>query len=369
LPVWAAKLNEDHFADRFFGTRWERCLPEAVYAQYCRADEAAYERGPTKQLANTFPKIIDGHESEPSPAYYEALACSPLGNELVLELARCTIDAEQLGVDETSDLLGIGLSSNDAVGHLFGPYSHEALDMTVRTDQQLSAFLNWLDARVGLGHCLIVVTADHGVGLEPEYARELRLGGGRVDPRKVMDDVESALVRRFGAPSDGRPFVTGFKAPWLYLNMVVLDEMEIARAEAARIGAAALAGHTGHVPRAGIAGAYPGVPAELAEAATDDPIAACALQSTFPGRSGEIYVHLEPFWGFSSLAAEHSSANSYDRHVPILILGSRIAAGRYSQPADPCDLAVTLAMLLDLAPPVNATGRVLREAITDSAAR
>ncbi|HEY3246573.1 MAG TPA: alkaline phosphatase family protein [Phycisphaerae bacterium] len=386
LPGWLAQLNEQRIADRFYGARWERCLPESIYAQYARADDAPYERGPSVHLSNTFPKVIGGEQSRSEtddsrkvvlpPDYYEALSATPFANELVFDVVRRLIEAEDLGVARGNsaadgaapDLVVIGLSANDAVGHLFGPFSHEVLDMAVRTDRQIGEFLNWLDRRVGLEHCLVAVTADHGAGLESEYAQELRLGGGRVEPKKLIEDVEAALTQRCGPAGGGRHYVLGLKAPWLYLDSVLMVEKEIAGPEAARVAASALA-HLGSIPRPGIGAAYPGDLPYLREAALADPIAACALYSAYEGRSGDVYVHLAPFWAFSTQAAEHSSANSYDRHVPILLSGPGVKPARYSQEVDVCDLAVTLAALLEIEPPVNAAGRVLNQALLETAPR
>jgi hypothetical protein len=47
----------------------------------------------------------------------------------------------------------------------------------------------------------------------------------------------------------------------------------------------------------------------------------------------------------------------------MIIMGAGIAAGRYPQPATPADIAPTLAELLRVQPPSNATGRVLLEAL------
>jgi len=44
-------------------------------------------------------------------------------------------------------------------------------------------------------------------------------------------------------------------------------------------------------------------------------------------------------------------------------MGAGVIPGRYLEPATPADIAPTLAALLRITPPPNATGRVLIEAI------
>jgi arylsulfatase A-like enzyme len=64
-----------------------------------------------------------------------------------------------------------------------------------------------------------------------------------------------------------------------------------------------------------------------------------------------------------TIPATHGSPYNYDTHVPLIIMGQGIGAGRYQQSATPADLAPTLAALLRIQPPSNATGRILMEAL------
>jgi predicted AlkP superfamily pyrophosphatase or phosphodiesterase len=96
-----------------------------------------------------------------------------------------------------TDLLTISFSSNDLVGHAFGPYSQEVQDMTLRLDRTLAELFNYLDKKIGLDHIIIALTADHGVGPVPEQVRALGYGG-RVDAKLAIDAVTLALNQRFG---------------------------------------------------------------------------------------------------------------------------------------------------------------------------
>ncbi len=364
LPDCAARLNRAQIADRYFHKRWDRALPESEYARVCHADDAAHERGRSAGLTNVLPKTIAQDLNERTAEYYEAVFTSPFGNELVFELARAVVDDEQLGQDDAPDLLGISLSSNDAVGHAFGPHSHEVLDITVRTDRQLGEFLDWLDRAVGLSRCLVALTADHGVAPAPEYARDLRLGGGRVDVAGLLADIEDALSEPLAAASlkggqhSGQRAVK-LKGPWLYLNHSALASRGIPATDAAARAARAAAKSDG------IARALVEADWSAAGASADSPIAFHARQSSFPGRSGDVYVHTSPYWAFGGNCAEHGTAHAYDRHVPLLIYGRAIQPLKSSALVDVCDLAVTLAALLHVPPPPAATGAPLAAVVDE----
>src|SRR5213078_1292588 len=100
--------------------------------------------------------------------YYNALYCSPFGNDLLLDLAKRAIDAEHLGLRDAPDLLVVSFSCNDPIGHVWGPDSQEVLDVTLRSDRVVKQLLDFLDARVGRGRYVVALTADHGICPLPE---------------------------------------------------------------------------------------------------------------------------------------------------------------------------------------------------------
>ena len=114
---------------------------------------------------------VDGGESAPGPSFYTQLGYSPLGNELILETALAAIEAMELGRDDIADLLCVGFSSNDLIGHNFGPGGVETRDVLLRTDQQIARLLETLDETVGRGRYVFLLSSDHGVSTIPEVAR------------------------------------------------------------------------------------------------------------------------------------------------------------------------------------------------------
>ena len=96
-----------------------------------------------------------------------------------------------------------------------------------------------------------------------------------------------------------------------------------------------------------------------------DAVARRVLHGYNQKRSGDVVIIQEPFKYISSggVGATHGTPYGYDTHVPLVIMGGGLAPGRYLTPATPADLAPTLARLLGVEPPSNATGRVLSEAL------
>jgi hypothetical protein len=233
LPEWVGEFNGAGSVTQYFGASWHRILPESAYAILGPADEPAERIKPG--FDRTFPHLVNGGEAEPGDDFVEALEYSPFHNEIVLAFAKEIVRNEGLGDDLVPDILGIGLSANDRIGHAFGPDSHEVLDVTVRTDRGLSDFFDFLDVEVGLENVVVVLTADHGVAPMPEVIARENPGAGamRLLPRTVREAAEGALVAAFGA-APVEQWVTWHDGPNVYLNLAALT------AAAVPVSAAAL---------------------------------------------------------------------------------------------------------------------------------
>ncbi len=371
LPEWVEKFNAARPADKFFGARWERLVSEAEYMRRAGEDAPAWESvGGNKAVA--FPHVVTGGASAPDRNFYDALNYSPFSNDLLLDFAKQAITNEALGADADTDVLSVSFSANDIVGHRFGPYSHEAMDMTLRVDRQIAALLDFVDARVGLRNTLVAFTADHGVAPVPEHAAALNLPGVRVKSSEVVAAMRSAIKARYGRAGaedaaadyiqsyrDGDRTRDAFTNASIYFNTVALARDGISREEVERVaGEAAMT-----VP--GIVRYYTRTQLQRGAVSPHDPLARRALNGFNAQRSGDVVVISGAFKYLtdSMITATHGSPYSYDTHVPLIMMGIGLAPGRYMQPAAPSDIAPTLAALLRVGAPSNSTGRILAEAI------
>jgi predicted AlkP superfamily pyrophosphatase or phosphodiesterase len=367
LPDWVLKFDEGHPADKFFGARWERLLPEAEYLKRAGPDTPAYEKVTSAGDTNAFPHVITGGESKPGPKFYEALDPTPYANDLVLNFAKEAIRNEQLGKDDDTDVLTISFSGNDYVGHRYGPYSQEVMDVTLRFDRQLAELLDFVDAQVGLRNTLIAFTADHGVAPIPEHATEMGLAAGRIRNADVIKELRNAIEARY-KPAAGVDYILKydddgtmrdaltngnlyFDLPALKRDNINLDEIErLACDTAIRIR--------------GIARCYTRAQLEQGDVPDNDPVARRVLHGFNAKRNGDLILVPEPFYYLnSSDLASHATPYAYDTHVPLVIMGPGVVPGRYFESCTPADIASTLAVLLRTQPPSNSVGRVLKEAL------
>lgn len=168
LSGWGKEFNAAHLGDKHRGETWlNHKVPE----------DAAESYG----------------DSTASP-----FTTSPIGNEIVELLAERASEAEQLGRHETTGVLASSFSSNDLVGHEYGPYSPEVHDISLQTDRLLCKLFLALDRQVGLEDTLIVLTADHGVAPTAQESEDRHMPGGRMPAATPRAAIQNALVARFG---------------------------------------------------------------------------------------------------------------------------------------------------------------------------
>ncbi len=323
LPGWVEAFNQRKPADRYYGQDWET--------------------GGKVFLSLT------SRSGEPDEEFYNRLVFSPYGNEIVLAFAQELVRREGLGRDEVTDFLFLGFSSNDAVGHRWGPYSEEVADMTLRTDEQMATLLEFLDEQVGTGNYWLVLSADHGVAPTLAQARAQGLPAKNVDARGVLERVERALDDEFGA---GDWLLPG--APPLTLNRETLEQNGVGLRRALHGAGGAVLGVEG--VRGYVA---------TGEVRLEPELAIAVRLSLYRGRSPDLYFVLEPFALVNGErgGTTHGSPYAYDTQVPLIFYGPAFRAGVYPEKVSPIDLAPTLAAALRINPPALSSGNVLAQAL------
>jgi predicted AlkP superfamily pyrophosphatase or phosphodiesterase len=330
-------------------TWYMRALPPWVAAQNAKRSADRYLGKPWTPLGATQP--LHTMTSKPDAMYYSRMETSPFGNEIVEEMAELAIENEKLGTHANTDVLAVSFSSNDLVGHTYGPDSPEARDMSITTDRLLGKLFAYLDKKVGMRNVLVALTADHGVAPVPEVSARRKMPGGRMKDSDVINAVERRLTEKFGRGK----WSVGKGGEQIYLNPQLVDQYG---GPAVRAAAADALRNIPHIYRV-----Y--TREQLLQGDTgQDKVSRRVLNGYHPVRGADLVVVLEPYYVFGNTAATHSSPFNYDTHVPVLLMGPGVKPGRYHQAAAVNDIAPTLATILEVEVPAGSMGRVLSEALT-----
>ena len=342
LPAWVEDFNARRDLDAYLGTVWAPLPVDAA-----ALEEVAIERVDLGPLAATFPHPFGGLQPVADPTFYAALTVSPWLDVYLARFAEHLIETQGLGGDAIPDVLALGFSSLDLVGHQYGPNSREALDTVLRLDRTLGELLDFVDRRVGLDRVVVGLSGDHGVPPLPEFRERHGLSGTRAGAAEIvcLQQVGEQLAARFG------------EGPWLlpgpFLNTDRLERAGLAYATVERAAADLL-------------GACPSVErvwtrSELLEDTSDtaahDDLRPLFVNGFHPDRSPDLTLQFEPFFvPTRTTAATHGSAWPYDTWVPLVIRSAGLGAARVEQSVRSVDMAPTLAALAAITVPEGLDG-------------
>lgn len=355
LPAWLQEFNDRRLAREFLQRTWEPARPIETYVE-TRPDRNPYERPLPGLFRATFP--MDLAEIMKTPGRDAGvLGITPFGDELLFELAKTVLTAEELGQGEVTDMLMIGLSAADIIGHFFGPASKQIQDYYIRLDEYLADFLAFLDERFEREDYLIVMTADHGAHYVPQYLHDHRIPTGHSNFHTRLNEIlreqlASHLERRFGAE-----LLLAISAMNVYLDrerMRVLHlDPEVVRAETVRF-------------LRSLDFVADAISVDLFEQSEfTEGVRGLMMQNYFRPRSGDVMLWMTPHTrgdlgtGFTG----HGTPWTTDTHVPILFYGYDIPHGQSSASVAPSDIASTLAILMNSPFPSGNTGSPLNDLI------
>jgi hypothetical protein len=338
-PPWLTEFNRRALLDRHFGFAWEPLVAPAQLPSGLglEPDPAGNDR--------PFHHPLGGLSLAPDSRWYRAVADTPLIDAHVFELARALIKAEDLGRDRWPDFLAVTLPATDFVGHDYGPDRHELVDTVMRVDRELGAFLEWLDATIGLEHVLVSFTSDHGVDRSPEVMQRHGIEARRLDWELITCVQRAGL--EVGEHFGGLRFDRGLRLDADDLASKGLDPDQV---KAALIEALEMC--------PGVARVHDG--AALATRSDLDQIEQLYAAGYCPGRSPDLLLQpVEHLTMTRNAVATHGTPYDYDTRVPWIVCWQNRAPGRVDAPVRSVDVAPTLASYvgLDLEETVDGANR------------
>ncbi|MDO9441462.1 MAG: alkaline phosphatase family protein [Beijerinckiaceae bacterium] len=288
---------------------------------------------------------------------FAAFRASPEQDTYTLRLAFGLIDDLKLGRGPATDIISIGLSANDYVGHTFGTAGTEMCIQQFALDQALGQFFRKLD-RTGVDY-VVMLTADHGGHDLPERHRMNAMPmEQRVDPALLPQSLSDAIGLKTGIK--GNIILGEGAAGDLYFAP------ELSPSSRNKAKAEALAILQPHPQVQAVFARDQIMRAPLPSGPPESWSLLEEVRASFdPARSGDLFVVLKP--RVTSIAdptkgyvATHGSPWDTDRRVPILFWRRDMA--RFEQPlgVETVDILPTLGSLIGLTvPPQEIDGRCL----------
>jgi predicted AlkP superfamily pyrophosphatase or phosphodiesterase len=358
-PQWWESFYTSKPQDKWFRQRWNTLLEPKVYERSLPDGQTWSSQ--SRNMSRGMGHMYGLGEEKPGRMYYGTLLSSPFGDEATVDFALTMMKGEGIGANPKGvpDMLGISFSGHDYINHQYGPESVQSQDHLIRLDREIARFFDAVDASVGRGNVLAVLTADHGFVNAPESNAARRFDAARIDPTALRNTVNALAEKQFGIAKVATQHMTG---GWT-LDYKAIAEKKLSREEVEDFVTRAV------IEQPGIAFAYSRT--QLTRGTLPNTrVTKLAQRAWNQSMAVDVMIITKPFFFFASpprdgqnpTACTHGSPYGYDTHVPLMWHGPQwIKPGRVTQYGEVVDIAPTLAALLRTRMTSGNEGRVLGE--------
>ena len=348
LPAWVDSFNSKDPVKNYMRQKWSTLYPKNTYLQSDQ-DDQAYEGKFKGDSTTAFPHNLDSSYKIAKSSF----RYTPGGNTLTLDFAKNAIDGYHLGQGEFTDFLTINCASTDYVGHQFGINSIEIEDTYLRLDQDLAAFFDYLDDKVGKGEYTVFLTADHGAAHAIWYSQNHDIPADYWNPQPVVDSLNRILGQDFQTPN----LVDTISNYQVTFNMRTIRQKKLDFNSIKKTALDWLRQQPGIT--------YALDMANVGETAVAEPVRSMVMNGYYYKRSGAIQLVLNAGWfeSHGKTGTSHGTWNPYDTHIPLLFMGWGVRQGHTHQQVYMTDIAPTVAALLHIQMPNGCVGKPITEVL------
>ena len=345
LPDWVNNFNNEDNLEKYLED-WVPFEEITNYDNY-EIDDNNYEKQFKGKDNSAFPYSIKSLMKHND--CFDMIKETPYGNSMTTDFAIEAIINENLGKSGFTDVLTIGYSSTDYVGHNFGVASVETQDVYIRLDREIAKLLSFLDKEIGENQYTLFLTGDHGVLEIPAFLSDSGVNATAISKEDLTEKALRKLYNVFAIEDE--KFIVNVENNQIYLNderirelnldkNIIIDELvEILQSFDF------------------ITNAYS---AEFILNSQNLSGYEKLIQNGFhKERSGDIAFILKPNVIFHDRkGTTHGSGYNYDTHVPLIFYGNGIKNGETLDYTEIPDIAPTISELLGQKMK-NSTGKIL----------
>lgn len=278
---------------------------------------------------------------------------TPFGDQFALKFSEQLILNEELGKDKNCDMLTVGLSSADYIGHHFGPNSLEILDYYNKLDEYLGSYIQFLDENIGKKKYVLVLSADHGVVPFPEISASQGIDAKRISKDRFQSDMslidqELQVLFNLDQTTFKNISSTGVEPNFEYLTTKNIDSL---------IYIEQLSDLLKNLDY-------------IAEVYSDFDIYDSSCQkmyieemrnSYYSGKNMFVQFISKPYYliNYKQFGTSHGTPYDYDTRVPLLFYGKGIKPKTVIESVRTVDLAPTVLDILNIEPSLQLDGKSL----------
>ena len=333
LPHWVEAFNSEDNLEKY--------LEEWVTLE----DISTYDNHEIDN--NRFEKLFKGKDNSAFPYdtkslmkhndCFDMIKETPYGNQMTTDFAIEAIINEGLGKRDVTDVITIGYSSTDYVGHNFGVASVETQDVYMRLDKEIEKLLNFLDREVGENKYTLFLTGDHGVLEIPAFLSSNGVDALAVSENDLINQVLKQLDDYFGV--EVKNLINDVDNNQIYLNDDSINKLGLNKKSIINELIRILESFDF------ISNAYSAN--FILKSKNLDGYERLIQNGFHPERSGDLAIILKQNVIFyDGKGTTHGSGYNYDTHVPLIFYGNGIKHGETMRITEIPDIAPTISKLL-----------------------
>ena len=345
IPDWVKEFNKEDNLEKYLED-WNTLKDISTYENH-EMDNNSFEKLFKGKDNSAFPydtKSLMKHND-----CFDMIKETPYGNTMTTDFAIEAIVNENLGKRGVTDVITVGYSSTDYIGHSFGVASVETQDTYIRLDLEIQKLLSFLDKEIGKNEYTLFLTSDHGVLEIPAYLSSTGVNAQAVSENDLTNKVVKKLNDVLGI--EVKKLIANVDNSQIYLNDEVISEMNLNKSKVVNELVKILESFD-FISKAYTADFILGS-SELIE------YEKLIRNGYHKERSGDIALILkENVIFYNGKGTTHGSGYNYDTHVPLIFYGYGIKKGETLNHTEIPDIAPTISKLLGLEMK-NSTGKVL----------
>ena len=349
LPQWLQDYNAKKMPEKYLSQNWKSSFPIDSYKHSPANGNGRYEQG-FKNLATPALPLMTSELMKTEGV--GLIALTPYGNTTTIDVAKLAIENDKLGAGSETDFLAVSFSSPDKIAHHFSVNSIFVEDNYIKLDKELGDFFTYLDKKIGKGEYLVFLTADHAGTPNARFMNDHKIPVSVWMPNEELEKLNKHLDKVFGEDD----LVRSLMNYQVHLNYKKIQKEKVKMHKLKN----AIIKHFENLPA--IAYAVDAKKASLAS--VPQVIKEKIINGYNRELSGEIQLILKPGWyEFEYLdpmkGGTHGTWTPDDAHIPFLLMGHGVKAGRSHQEVYMTDIAPTISSLLKIQMPNGSIGKAV----------
>ncbi len=216
LPLWIKKFNERKLVQDYMKKGWDLFLDKDSYSS-SPAYNGEIPPDIFKSSQNSFPYTFNHLTNEEKNNLFQF---TPYSNQILVEFAKDLIENENLGQNSFPDFLSVSFSSTDIIGHAWGNFSKESMDVFIRLDRNLAELISYLNRKFGQNNYPLFLTSDHGAIETPSFLKKVNSLTSELKTKQFYDSLKSFAINKFGSEK----IILNFSNRQIYLDRDYIND-------------------------------------------------------------------------------------------------------------------------------------------------